>query len=85
MTEGQDFIKIAWDIAKYPIVLSIGLIGWIGKRQINRIDAIEKKQVTKDDFNHTLKLLRDDLQGIKKSMDAGFSNTNSRIDKINDK
>lgn len=44
------------------ITIIAGVFAWFGKRQINRIDAIEKSHVDRSEYNQTIQSLRDEIK-----------------------
>jgi len=74
-TDGSsDFqlIKIGLGLVATGIM---GFMGWMGKRQVKRIDDIEKNYVSKDDFNATTNSLRTEIH-------EGNKGTHERLDKM---
>ena len=93
MPDGTTSIaKAAWEIVRYPVILLVGLLGWNLKRQISRMDNMEKDYVGRKEFNETLTSLRTDTQAGRDDIKNGFDgmredirDITKRIDRMNDK
>lgn len=55
--------------------LVLGLFGWLGQRQITRLDAIESSYVRRDEFDRTVAALRNEIA-------TGNRETHQRLDKM---
>ena len=41
----------------------VGIFGWLGKRQVSRIDRIEARSVDRKEYNQTIQSLREEIRG----------------------
>jgi hypothetical protein len=67
-----EFIKVGFGMIITGI---LGLMGWFGRRQIRRIDAMEENAIKKEDYNKTVESLRREIA-------EGNKSTHSRLDQL---
>jgi hypothetical protein len=60
----------------------LGLSGWVAKRQINRIDTLEKNSISRREHNDTTKSFRQDVKDLHAKIESGRSETTKRLDRI---
>jgi cell division protein FtsB len=75
--------------AKSAIIWLLGvvmaLLAWLGKRQINRIDSLERESVTRKELAETLTQMREDRQQMHSENKAEFRYIRERVDAIADR
>lgn len=60
----------------------LGLFGWTVKRQIHRLDILEKNSISRKEHNDTTKSFRQDVKDLHAKIESGQSETTARLDRI---
>lgn len=67
------------------LALLMGLITFLGKRELKRLAAIEANYVTRHELSETLKVLREDQQRMHAENRADMRYIRARVDTIGDR
>jgi hypothetical protein len=80
-------MDIDWQsIATGALIVTLGILSWIGERQVKRIDELERKDVaTKADVAVLRQELREDMREHREETRKSFQRTFERLDVIIDR
>lgn len=63
----------------------VGLMLWLGRREVRRIDDLEKQSVTRDELSKTLNQMRDDRLQMHRENREELRYIRERVDGIADR
>lgn len=75
MDDPSDYLK---KVIEWLILSFVGMLAWFSKRIVRKVDSLEKntrKYVTRDEFNVTIKEMRE-------HMDGGHDKIQNRLDEV---
>jgi cell division protein FtsB len=81
----NDLFPEAKTVFMWLLGVVMALLAWIGKRQIRRIDDLERQSVTREELSQTLKQMREDRLQMHRENREELRYIRDRVDGIADR
>lgn len=60
----------------------VGMMAWLGKRQMARLDRIEGRYISREEHNQTVGALRNDFREYAERVERQVTEIHKRIDRV---
>lgn len=69
-----------WKVAQVASGLVLGLLAWLGNRMTNRLDALEKNSVTRDELKESFNQMREERKAMHQDNRDALKRIETKLD-----